>query len=562
MDIGIPRGRCGGWIAGLLLLCGLGAAECAAQGTVKPGEEQKIASPCKAPSAFGTVPGFLLTCGKRIPSGIFLGAVSSEADLRYCPLLCAAYEKCTAFTLDVRADGSRVCKLFASVDGFADAADSIVGIRVKQDSAVAGSFGSTADVDWFDTKPPKVAMGGPGKISGGLIWDDASLSQGGGKTTYSTIFHPKTISDIFGNKGAERVSESGAWSDLFGLPWPDSGKTNVPLPPGVKRLQPVYFATDRVVAPGPLIEASFTDEPDMKMKFGYAVVSIPKSHLIGNVERPRWKWYKLGTEKEDDGSHFRVRELVPLAQDAFIAQLKADTDSLLLYIHGYNQSFSDAVFKAAQIAFDANFGGAVMAFSWPSAGNLFKYDKDRESAEFATPHLAEVLQFLTEQVGKKSVYVVAHSMGNQLLVNALQQAALSKAKLNLTELVMAAPDIDTNVFRSKADHIRAIASNITMYASSADKALLASGTKSFGTRLGYVGSSGPNLFAGIETIDVTAVGDDMFGLDHATFSKSRDVLTDLGHLIRSLSHLKPDMRTPTLQFVPDRANVKYWLYPP
>jgi len=300
----------------------------------------------------------------------------------------------------------------------------------------------------------------------------------------------------------------------------------------------------------------------MNKKFGYAVVSIPSSHLIGNVERPRWKWYRLGTEKEDDGSHFRIRDLAPLAQDAFIAQLKADSDSLLLYIHGYNQSFSDAVFKAAQIAYDSNFGGAVMAFSWPSAGNMFKYDKDRESAEFAAPHLAQVLQFLTDQVGKKSVYVVAHSMGNQLLVNALQQAALSKTKLNLTELVMAAPDVDTNVFRSKADYIRAIAASITMYASSADKALLASGAKSVGTRLGYVGASGPNLFAGIETIDVTAVGDDMLGLDHATFSRSRAVLDDLGHLIRSLTHLKPDMRTPTLQFVPDRSNVKYWLYPP
>jgi esterase/lipase superfamily enzyme len=153
-------------------------------------------------------------------------------------------------------------------------------------------------------------------------------------------------------------------------------------------------------------------------------------------------------------------------------------------------------------------------------------------------------------------------MGNQILVNALQQAALSKANLTITELVMAAPDVDKDVFGSKADQIRAVAKNITLYASAADKALLASGEKSFGTRLGFVGPNGPSIFKGIEVIDVTAVGDDMLGLDHGTFSSSRAVLDDLGRLIRSLTHLEPDIRTPTLRFMPDKAHLQYWLYPP
>jgi hypothetical protein len=62
-------------------------------------------------------------------------------------------------------------------------------------------------------------------------------------------------------------------------------------------------------------------------------------------------------------------------------------------------------------------------------------------------------------------------------------------------------------------------------------------------------------------IDVTAVGDDMFGLDHGTFSGSRAVLDDLGRLIRSVTHLKPNERTPTLRLMPDQAHVQYWLYP-
>jgi hypothetical protein len=113
----------------------------------------------------------------------------------------------------------------------------------------------------------------------------------------------------------------------------------------------------------------------------------------------------------------------------------------------------------------------------------------------------------------------------------------------------------------KAAQIKSVAKNITMYASSADKALLASDKKAWGTRMGYIDSHGPNLSEGIETIDVTAVGDDMFGLNHSTFSGSRAVLDDLGHLIRSGIHLAPIDRTPTLQFMPDKEHVKYWLYP-
>jgi len=153
-------------------------------------------------------------------------------------------------------------------------------------------------------------------------------------------------------------------------------------------------------------------------------------------------------------------------------------------------------------------------------------------------------------------------MGNEILVNALRQIALSKAPVAISELVMAAPDVDKNVYLSKADQIRSVTKNITLYASAADKALLASGEKTFGSRTGYVGTNGPNIFPGIETIDVTAVGDDMFGLNHSTFSTSRAVLDDVGRLLRSLAHLSPDMRTPTLRLMPDKAHVQYWLYPP
>jgi esterase/lipase superfamily enzyme len=368
---------------------------------------------------------------------------------------------------------------------------------------------------------------------------------------------------------ADREKLNRATAILLDIPDPVSvSHTNkerglvAPSTSDVKALQPVYYATNRKVTEGAtLLASSFTAERSMQLQYGLTIVSVPKKHAIGNVERPSFNYFKWSYNKEVDTDHFRISSISRLSRDGFVDELRMNSESVLLFVHGYNVPFQDAVFKAAQIAYDANFSGSVLAFSWPSAGALYKYDYDRESAQFSGGDLLSVLRILTEEIDEKRIYVVAHSLGNQVLIDALQQAALSKVALKVSELVMAAPDVDKDVFLKKADEIGSVAKCITMYASSADKALLASDKKAWGARLGYIGSDGPSLAEGVETIDVTAVGDDMLGLHHSTFSGSRSVLDDLGRLIRSASPLSPIDRSPTLQFVPDKENVKYWLYP-
>lgn len=463
---------------------------------------------------------FGLQCGKRIPSGIFLGSYLSQAadSIGECVKRCADNDKCQAFSLDNRdPPANRVCTLFGSVEGYSDAKGWVTGGRMVATSS-----------------------------SGGQSPARHHRRHHGHHHSHSYQRHQQH----------QQQRPSGTIANID-----DSGAT-IALTPDMKALQPVYFATDRKRVHKAALDASFAGDRDPNMTYGRAIVSIPKHHELGTVERPKWRLIRFKVEPEADTDHFRLKHIAWLNRSTFVDQLKGGPDSVLLFVHGYNVTFADAIFKAAQIAYDANFDGSVLTFSWPSAGGLFKYDQDRESAEFAVPHLAQIFRLLSDEIGKKNVYIVAHSMGNQVLVNALLASALSKANLTITELVMAAPDVDKDVFSTKVDQIRSVAKNITLYASAADKALLASGTKSFGTRLGYVGSDGPAIFSGIDVIDVTAVGDDMLGLGHGTFSGSRAVLDDLGRLIRSLTHLPPDLRTPTLKFMPDKANVKYWLYPP
>jgi esterase/lipase superfamily enzyme len=517
----------------LLGLAVMTAGSCWAQDNVgssagpKAGQEQAgaaiaapVASPiaaCNEASASALDAGFGLRCSTSIPAGIFLGSYLAATidSIGDCVKRCVGNESCAAFSLSAHEASSGaekpsapLCTLYGSAERFIDEANSVAGVRVN-----------------------------------GAV-DDSGGSGGGGRHLHA---HHRRAS------AAKKSSKSASQ--------PGSDDAKVELTPDMTALQPVYFATDRVPATGAPLEASFTAGRASKISYGLSVVSIPKNHTVGNVERPKFSYLKWRYQAETDADHFRIKALTPLDRDALVSELAGGDDSVLLFVHGYNVTFADAIYKAAQIAYDANFPGSVLAFSWPSAGALLRYDEDRESADFAAPDLGQILQMLSAEIGDKKVYIVAHSMGNQVLVGALQQAALSKTDLTINELVMAAPDVDKDVFSRKAEQIRSVAKNVTVYASAADKALLASGEKSYGTRLGFVGPSGPNIFPGIEVIDVTAVGDDMLGLDHGTFASSGAVLADLGRLIRSVSHLEPDIRTPTLALMPDKAHLKYWRYP-
>jgi esterase/lipase superfamily enzyme len=336
----------------------------------------------------------------------------------------------------------------------------------------------------------------------------------------------------------------------------------------VKGMQTVKFATNRTVRdtiPGADLNLdAITYERSTQETYGEALVSIPRSHKIGFVERPKLKWNYLWLRKEaeDAGKHFTLKKLLKLNEQDFYGLLKkASVSSALVFVHGYNVSFVDAIFKTAQIAYDANFPGEVVAFSWPSRASVPMYDYDRESALASPKALVSLLNQIKVDANIENIFLVAHSLGSQIVVDALQMASLSGIDLNLREVVFGAPDVDKDVFSSRAELIRKVAGGVTLYASSADKALIVSRTKAGGVaRAGDMPSAGPLLIPGIDLIDVTAVGEDMFALNHGVFASNRSVLDDLGRIITSRTR-PPHVRSPTLQQMPDRASPQYWMYP-
>lgn len=276
------------------------------------------------------------------------------------------------------------------------------------------------------------------------------------------------------------------------------------------------------------------------MQYGRIHVSIPLHHTVGVVERP--KWYKLEFS-EDPKKHVVLLDLEPLGKDGFFDAVgekssQAPKNEALLFIHGFNVSFPSAIQRTAQIAFDLDFEGTALAFSWPSQAALEAYTIDQDNAIWSVPHLSRFLVDLQEKTDIDEIHVIAHSMGTRVLTQALAQARDEGFELKLNNVILAAPDIDADVFKEQIlPKISGVAERLTMYASSGDTALKVSQKIHGNDRLG-LGGAFLKPIAGMDTVDATDIDTSLIG--HAYYGSHRLVVRDLLNLV--VRHLDPPSR--------------------
>ena len=162
---------------------------------------------------------------------------------------------------------------------------------------------------------------------------------------------------------------------------------------------------------------------------------------------------------------------------------------VLVFVHGFNTRFEEAVYRFAQIVHDARVDVAPVLFTWPSGGSLTDYVYDRDSAVYSRDALEALLQALVKDPDVDSISILAHSMGNYLTIESLRQMAIRNRGLSpkIRDVMMAAPDIDIDVFRRQIAEIDAgpRPAHFTLFVSRNDRAL---GISSFlardSTRLG------------------------------------------------------------------------------
>jgi esterase/lipase superfamily enzyme len=285
------------------------------------------------------------------------------------------------------------------------------------------------------------------------------------------------------------------------------------------------------------------DERREPLSFGAARIRVPEGHRLGRVERPHQVAFAGITfyrTKEDEKRHFTVKSTRWLTQDDFIDAVKSraesnqaqNADQALIFVHGFNTSFEDGLFRLAQIVWDTQFRGTPILFSWPSKGNVLSYEFDHESATFSVTGFRELVNLLQGDTSLSAIHIIAHSMGNWIVVDALANPRADIQQKALGQLLLAAPDVDRDVFKDRESRIAGFR-GITLYASSADKALQISHRIAEGVRAGDIPRppDGPVVLPNMDTIDATAIGHELFGLNHNSFASSRSAISDIGRLV-------------------------------
>jgi esterase/lipase superfamily enzyme len=182
---------------------------------------------------------------------------------------------------------------------------------------------------------------------------------------------------------------------------------------------------------------------------------------------------------------------------------------VLIYVHGFNQTFETAALDAARLADGIKFRGQTMAFSWPSKAELLDYAYDRDSAMWSRDAFERVLSSIVSAPGSGRVHIVAHSMGTMLTLESLRQLYAHYGDTvtgRIGAVVFAAPDIDMDVFSAAISRIGPLAGKITVVTATNDRALELSGRLAGGmTRVGAAEKAAIERL-GVRVIDASDAG--------------------------------------------------------
>lgn len=349
------------------------------------------------------------------------------------------------------------------------------------------------------------------------------------------------------------------------LPW-DAGEQ--------KDFTPIqlFFGTDRQH-----VERSddviFTGDRGRILKLGSVVVTVPKTHELGEIERPSSYLWGLFTRSEDEKEHIVMRTPMLLSEGEFVDELRAVVNKstgrkqAFVFVHGFNVSFDEAAWRTAQIAYDLEFDGAPIFYSWPSRGQDTAYIYDQDSARQARDTLQQFLELVRQRSDAEIIHLIGHSMGTNPLMEAVSEIwedvqPLSEGPI-FNQIILAAADIDRDVFYDLADQVDGAAEALTLYASKDDRALEFSEAIRLGSafRAGHVSDDGPTVHDAVDTIDATSLNTSYFALGHNDYAEHAELLTDIDKLFTDGTR-PPDARTDKMTPTPGDGERTYWVYQP
>lgn len=307
----------------------------------------------------------------------------------------------------------------------------------------------------------------------------------------------------------------------------------------------ILSATSRGAAPENEERIMFGSTRADGLSFASFNMSAPPARKIGELA--------TNAIRPNPEKHYVLLSSHRFNQPEFIQKLRQEIQSrtpanrrVLVFTHGFNTRFDDAVFRFSQIVEDTGFQGVPVLFSWPSRGEATDYGYDRDSATFSRDKFEALLTMVGSEKSVASVEIFAHSMGNWVTLETLRQASIAKNKAataKLARVILAAPDVDMDVFRTQIGRMGPLSSRFVLYASSDDKALRLSQFLFGGrTRAGENTNVEDFKQLGIEAHDLSSVPGAL-GKNHGKAFNDAATIQGIGTL---LNESKPE---------PERGNI-------
>lgn len=302
-------------------------------------------------------------------------------------------------------------------------------------------------------------------------------------------------------------------------------------------IQRIFVATNR----NHLAGGSYGTGRSESLYFSRADISIPPDRKAGTISWPK--------EKPDPDQNFITTEFVNFnSRNGFELRLKQEIQSspgahgeVFVFVHGFNNTFSEGLYRAAQSAADYGIVEPVVHFSWASAAQPLWYLRDRDSVLISRSAFVEFL-LSVKRAGATKIIIMAHSMGTHLTMEAYRQVALSDPTLKealFSQVILISPDIDIDVFRAQLLDIGEIDTPIIVFGTDQDKALALSSRLAGGTRLGNVPTENNLQGLNVIVVDVSEVIDGQAG-NHLTVLSSKVAIDQFNTLNETVDDISSE----------------------
>jgi esterase/lipase superfamily enzyme len=248
-----------------------------------------------------------------------------------------------------------------------------------------------------------------------------------------------------------------------------------------------YITNRRLDCQDEPLEECFGNEREEKLKFGFFDTMIEPTLGIGMIINPT-DWFQ--------NREIQLKQVQPLDRNEFISQIRQQVKasplrSLLINVNGFRERFPSALRKTAFLSHVLDIDSPVLVFDWPGdqGSTPQGYRRAQRIASDSGAELASTLTLIIRQVEPGRLWLVANSMGGQVVAHAFhilyRDGDLADAEAEIEKVVLTAPDVDKAEFNNQFKReIAALSRNLTVYVSSNDRALLISRILNRGRRLG------------------------------------------------------------------------------